>query len=192
MVKSTNGGEVKMDLAHDITDQNHIPSTSLVETPGVQEEHKSCNLDDPTKLVSNKKKRKVEMQDSNLVAHSKKKAKRLKLETCNSDSAVDVETKLTVPEEQFLDEEIEIWVPNRKYTGPMAQTFAEKKLNSEKDSESKAKSKAERSKKCKPVGNEEKPFLTFEKSDKVPAALVRKGFKTPKTEPRLKISKVSI
>jgi len=170
---------------------DHASPVTHVKTSDVREEEGAYHLNNKTELVSNKKKRKATELDQNSVTLSKKKAKKRKLDNCSADNAVECETTFAVQEEKTIDEEIEIWVPNRKYKGSIAQKFTGNDDIIENEV-SKAKMKVGKNKTYTNAVKEEKPFMTFTKSSKVPPALVRKGFNTPKTEPRSKCSKVSI
>ena len=147
-------------------------------------EEETSQLENSSKLIVKSKKRKNQVeeqdivQDTVLVEKEKKKAKRRKLEV--SGSPIEEDRKPVLPESNLLNEEIEIWVPNRKYKGPLAKQSPESVVKANKKN-STAKS-----------ATDSEPFMKFVKLDKLPAALVKKAFHTPKTEPRPTVFKVSV
>ena len=72
-----------------------------------------------------------------------------------------------------MEDEVEIWIPNRKYKGPLKDVYA--KLAGE------GSGKIERNSSKK---DDSLPFMTFISVDKTPAALVRRRNKLSHSEPK--------
>jgi len=69
-----------------------------------------------------------------------------------------------------LNDEVEIWIPNKKYRGPLRDVYA--------------KMAGEGSRKMKHKKDDGVPFMTFIPVDKTPAALVRRRNKLSHSEPK--------
>jgi len=130
-----------------------------------KEKKNSCTVEDCEENIRRKKRRKL--------AHLKQEDGQ---ET--SDTVANSEPKLTAAvdgndSKSGLKDEVEIWIPNKKYKGPLRDAYT--KLAAEGSGKVKRRSAKK---------NDSLPFMTFIPVDKTPAALVRRRNKLSHSEPK--------
>jgi len=88
-------------------------------------------------------------------------------------SAVEVTTATAGDPKSVSEDEVEIWIPNKKYKGPLREAYT--KLAGE----------GSRKIKCSsPKQDDSTPFMTFIPVDRTPTALVRRHNKLSQSEPK--------
>ena len=109
------------------------------------------------------------------VASSKQSNIQQSLDVNTGEAVASQPTGVTASSESksSLADEVEIWIPNKKYKGPLKDVYAELP----KKSSSKVKHNSHEK-------NGNMPFMTFIPSDKTPAALVRRWNRLTQSEPK--------